>query len=188
MSDQTTQPASTSAASAASSAAAAPGRGRDADPVEVARLILLRQLTRGPRTRAQLAEACRRREVPQAAADQVLDRFTELGLVDDGAFADAWVQSRHGGRGLSRRALRHELKHRGVADETIETALEQIDGDDERAAAVALVRARLPSLHRYDQATQRRRLHGLLVRRGYSPGVAGAVVNQVIADVGSVTD
>lgn len=182
MSDQTTRPASTS------ESPASPGRGRDADPVEVARLILLRQLTRGPRTRAQLSEACRKRDVPEAAADQVLDRFTELGLVDDRAFADAWVQSRHGGRGLSRRALRHELKHRGVADETIEAALEQIDGDDERAAAVDLVRARLPGLHRYDQATQRRRLQGLLVRRGYSPGVAGAVVNQVIADVGSVTD
>ncbi|MGA7688183.1 MAG: regulatory protein RecX [Jiangellales bacterium] len=183
MSNPTTQSASTSTGSAA-----APGRGLDADPVEVARLILLRQLTRGPRTRAQLAEACRKRDVPEAAADQVLDRFGDLGLVDDGAFADAWVQSRHGGRGLSRRALRHELKHRGVADETIEAALEQIDGDDEWAAAVALVRARLPGLHRYDQATQRRRLQGLLVRRGYSPGVAGAVVSQVIADVGSVTD
>jgi len=166
----------------------APGRGPAADPVEVARLILLRQLTRGPRTRAQLAEACRKRDVPDSAAEQVLDRFTELGLVDDGAFARAWVQSRHGGRGLSRRALRHELKHRGVADETIESALEQIDNDDERDAAVALVRGRLPSLARYDQATQRRRLHGLLVRRGYSPGLAGAVVTQVIAEVGLVTE
>lgn len=179
MTDQTTREAG---------AAQAPGRGPHADPAEVARLIVLRQLTRGPRTRAQLAEACRRRDVPEPAAEQVLDRFTELGLVDDGAFADAWVQSRHGGRGLSRRALRHELKHRGVADDTIEAALRQIDGDDERAAAVELVRARLPGLGRYDQATQRRRLQGLLVRRGYSPGVAVSVVTQVMADAGAVAD
>jgi regulatory protein len=78
--------------------------------------------------------------------------------------------------------LRHELQHRGVAEETIEASLEQIDADDEWTAAVALVRARLPGLDRYDRATKRRRLQGLLVRRGYSPALAGAAVNQVIGE------
>lgn len=158
-----------------------PAGAADADPVEVGRIIVLRQLTRGPRTRAQLAEACRRRGVPDDAAETVLDRFAEIGLVDDEAFADAWVASRHSGRGLPRRALRHELRRRGIDADTVEQALEQVDGDDERAAAERLVRARMPSLARYDRATRARRLHGLLLRRGYSPGLAASVVQAALA-------
>lgn len=163
-----------------------PAGRTDTDPVEVGRLIVLRQLARGPRTRAQLAEACRRRGVPDDATENVLDRFTELGLVDDEAFAEAWVASRHSGRGLPRRALRHELRRRGVDTDTVEQALEQVDADDERAAAERLVRARLPSLGRHDRVTRARRLHGLLVRRGYSPGLAASVVQAALAEEASV--
>jgi regulatory protein len=155
--------------------------GPDADPIEVARLIILRQLSRGPRTRAQLGDACRRRGVPQDAAQQMLDRFEELGLVDDPAFARAWVESRHVGRGLSRRALRHELRERGIAEDIVEDALSGIDPNAEQATAAALVRARLPGVQRHDTATQLRRLTGLLTRRGYPPGMAAAVVRRVVA-------
>ena len=154
----------------------------DADPDEVARLIVLRQLTQGPRTRAQLADACAKRSVPPQVSDRVLDRFTELGLIDDASFAQAWVQSRHAGKGLSRKALRFELRRRGVADDVIDGALEQVGGDDERAAATALVRSRVAGLARYDRATQTRRLQGLLARRGYSAGLAAAVVREVLGD------
>ena len=158
--------------------AAAPPR--EPDPVDVVRRIVLAQLTRGPRTRAQLAETCRRRGAPESAVDAVLDRFTELGLVDDEAFARAWVDTRHAGRGLARRALRHELRHRGVDEQTAAQALEQVDDEAERRSAEALVRARIPGLARHDRATQRRRLHGLLVRRGYPPGMALAVVDAAL--------
>ncbi len=157
----------------------------DADPVEVARRIVLNQLSRAPRTRAQLEQACTRRGVPESAASIVLDRFTELGLVDDEAFASAWVESRHHARGLAPRALRRELRFRGVADDTVDGALAAIDADAERDAAEALVRARLPSLSRYDRPTQLRRLQGLLVRRGYAPGLAWTVVRSALADAES---
>ena len=159
---------------------AAPSRPGEPDPVEVVRRIVLAQLTRGPRTRAQLAETCRRRGAPESAVEAVLDRFGELGLVDDAAFARAWVDSRHAGRGLARRALRHELRHRGVDDETAAQALEQVDDEAERQSAETLVRARLPGLARFDRATRRRRLHGLLVRRGYPAGMALAVIDAAL--------
>jgi regulatory protein len=154
----------------------------EADPDEVARLIVLRQLTRGPRTRAQLDEACAKRGVPDPVVQRVLDRFTELRLVDDEAFAQAWVESRHNGRGLSRKALRFELRRKGVSDETIDLALDQIDADDEREAALHLARSRATTLGRYDRATQQRRLQGLLSRRGYSPGLAAGVVREVLGE------
>jgi regulatory protein len=158
-----------------------PSSGPEADPVEVARLIVLRRLERGPRTRAQLEQACARRNVPEWAVTQLLDRFAELGLVDDEAYARAWVRSRHAGRGLGRRALRHELLTRGVDRDVIDEAVAEITSDDEDAAARALVRARRPGLARYDRTTQRRRLVALLARRGYSAAVAAAVVAREMA-------
>lgn len=152
------------------------------DPVEVARLIVLRRLERGPRTRAQLEEACARRNVPEWAVARLLDRFTELGLVDDRAFAQAWVRSRHAGRGLGRRALRHELLTRGVDRDIVDAAVAEVTLDDEDAAAAALVRARLPGMQRLDPLTRRRRLVGLLTRRGYPPEVAARLVGQQLAD------
>ncbi len=71
--------------------------------------MCLRLLTLAPRTRVQLAEALKKRGVPDEAADAVLGRFTDVGLIDDAAFARAWVESRHHGQGLSARALSAEL-------------------------------------------------------------------------------
>ena len=106
-------------------------------------------------------------------AERLLDRFTEVGLVDDEAFARSWVESRQRGRGLARRAIAQELRRKGVADETARTALDELDPADEEHAARALVRKKLRSLHGVDRTTATRRLAGMLARKGYSgrPGV-----------------
>jgi regulatory protein len=154
----------------------------EADPLSVARSIVLRRLTAAPRTRAQLADDLRRRAVPDDVAERVLDRFTEVGLIDDQAFASAWVRSRHASRGLSRRALARELRHKGVDDELAAAALDGIDEDDERAAAQALVAKRLPALRGHDAQVQIRRLVAMLARKGYSGGVAMQVVRTAVAE------
>ena len=62
-------------------------KGPDADPESVARTILLDQLTGRARTRAELAEKMAKKHVPDDVAQRLLDRFTEVGLIDDAAFA-----------------------------------------------------------------------------------------------------
>lgn len=178
---RTTGPAAPTPGSAAD-------RQPDADPVAVAKAIIGQQLSRAPRTRSQLAETLRRRGVPDAAAEQALDRFAELGYVDDCAFADAWVQSRHSGKGLSRRALEAELTRRGVTTETARAAAERVDPDTERATAADLVRRKLPGTRGLAPDARARRLVGMLARKGYSPGLAYAVVKQVLASDDQVLD
>src|SRR5215218_575256 len=78
--------------------------GPDADPESVARKILLDQLTGRARTRSELATKLSSRGVPDDISARLLDRFEEVGLVDDGAFAREWVEQRQSGRGLARRA------------------------------------------------------------------------------------
>jgi len=151
-----------------------PGPPENAE--EVARQILLRRLTDQPRSRAELGQALRKRHVPEDVATRVLDRFVEVGLIDDAAFASAWVESRQRGRGLARRALAAELHRKGIDRETAGQALETIDPDDEAQAARRLVRRKLPGLARHDRTVAQRRLVGMLARRGYAAGLAVAVV------------
>jgi regulatory protein len=153
----------------------------DADPESVARAILLRKLTAAPRTRAQLAGDLASRDVPEEVAGRVLDRFEDVGLVDDAAFAEAWVRSRHSGRGLSRRALRHELRSKGVDDATAEEAVAAVDDEAELAAARRLVQRRLPGTRALAREVRTRRLVGQLARKGYGGGLAMQVVRAALA-------
>ena len=155
--------------------------GPPADHEAVARKILLDQLTGQPRSRAELATKLARKQVPAEVAERLLDRFEEVGLVDDEAFARDWVQSRQAGRGLARRALTVELRRKGVDQQVITEAVEQVDPEDEAEAARALVRRKLPSLQRFDNVTVVRRLTGMLARKGYPAGVAYQVVREEIA-------
>lgn len=130
-----------------------------------------------------------RRGVPEDVAEAVLDRFEEVDLVDDEQFSRMWVRSRHLGRGLSRRALSYELRQRGVADETVREAVDEITPDDELAAARDLVRRRLPGMRADDPARRTRRLAGMLARKGYGQGVAlRAIREEVAAVLGSDAD
>ena len=150
------------------------------DPESVARGICLRALTGAPKTRQQLADLLADREVPEDAAETVLDRLTEVGLIDDEAFANAWVSSRQSGRGLARRALKAELRAKGVDDDVAATAVEAVDDDDERETARRLVDRKLPGMRRLDRATATRRLMGMLARKGYSGGLAAGVVREAL--------
>lgn len=151
----------------------------------MARTILLDALAGQARSRRELRDRLAKKGVPDELAERLLDRFTEVGLVDDEAFARSWVESRQRSRGLARRALAQELRRKGVDDETARTALDDLDPDREQQAARALVRKRLRSLRGLDQATATRRLAGLLARKGYPPALAYAVVRD---ELGAVED
>ena len=153
----------------------------DADPEWVARKILLDQLTGQARSRKELSDKLAAKNVPSEIATRLLDRFEEVGLVDDDAFARSWVASRQPGKGLARRALAQELRRKGIDDEVAREALDEIDPADEEAAARALVRRKLRSLSRVDDTTATRRLVGMLARKGYGSGLAFAVVREELA-------
>jgi len=152
--------------------------GPDADAEEVARKILLDQLTGQARSRAELATKLARRRVPEEVAERLLTRFEEVGLIDDAAFARAWVESRQPGKGLGRRALAQELRRKGIDDDVAREALEEIEPEDEEESARTLVRRKLRSLRRVDRATATRRLTGMLARKGHSGEVVWRVVRE----------
>ncbi|MHC0428785.1 recombination regulator RecX [Streptomyces sp. O3] len=161
---------------------------RAADPAERARAICLRLLTGTPRTRRQLADALRKREIPDEVAQEVLARFEDVGLIDDAAFASAWVESRHHGRGLARRALARELRTKGVDSATIDEAVGQLDSEQEEETARELVARKLRSTRGLDRDRRIRRLAGMLARKGYPEGLALRVVRQALEEEGEDTE
>lgn len=154
----------------------------DADPEEVARAIVLRKLAVQARTRVELERALQGRDVPEEAAAAVLDRMTELGLVDDVTFAHDWVASRQQRRHLSRTALRRELQTRGVDRDVIDEALTDVEGADEHRAALDLAQRRVGPLRGLTREVAYRRLGGMLARRGFSASTTNRVLGEVLGD------
>lgn len=152
---------------------------REKDPLGFAREIVLRQLTAAPKSRAQLADKLREKEVDDDVAEAVLDRMEDVKLVDDEAYAGMLVRSQVASRGLARKALAQELKRKGITPEVAEGALEQVDDDAERAVALQLARKKMTTMSRLDEQTQTRRLAGLLARKGYPPSLVWSVIKEI---------
>lgn len=150
--------------------------GPDADVESFARQILLRRLTDQPRSRADLAETLAKRNVTDEIANDLLDRFEQVGLIDDAEFARSWVRSRQRSRGLAGRVLAQELRRKGIDDELVREAVDEIEPDDEEEAARRLVRKKLRTMGGLEQQKKLRRLTGMLARKGYSGGLAFSVV------------
>src|SRR5690349_21837725 len=107
---------------------------------EQARDLCLRLLTVRARTRAELERQLTKRGYSDDVSSRVLDRLTQVGLIDDVDFAEQWVQSRRVNTGKGKRALAAELRTKGVDNEVITAALAGIDADAERHRAEQLVR------------------------------------------------
>lgn len=163
---------------------------------ESARAIVLRQLTASAKSRQQLEDKLADKDIPEPVARAVLDRFEQVELVDDQAFAQSYVRQRAETRKLARPALRMELQRKGVDRDLVEQALAQRTDDDERADAVELARRKLPSGPALQaqladrEAKQKliRRMVSALARKGYAPGLAFEVVRGVLDDHGTGDD
>lgn len=155
--------------------------GPEADQESVGRKILLDQLTGRARSRADLETKLASKGVPAEIAARLLDRFEEVGLVDDAAFAREWVAQRQESRGLARRALAQELRRKGIDDELARAALAEVETDDEVETARLLVQRKLRSMRGLEEQVAIRRLVGMLARKGYDSSIAFRVVREELS-------
>jgi len=126
--------------------------------------------------------------VPDEAAEAVLNRFTDAGLIDDAAFARAWVESRHHSRGLSKRSLSAELRRHGVDNDEIRDAVDVLDPEQEVATARRLVERKLASSRSRPPEARVRQAAGMLARKGYPPGLAFRLIREVMQEEGAELD
>jgi regulatory protein len=137
--------------------------------------------------RRRLISAGYRMELVEGA----ISRLAELGILDDEAFARAWVESRDRARPRGERAIREELRQKGVdrsiVDATLEERRDESDGAHEVAAAERLLARNQRSLQRIADPRQRRqRAYALLARNGFDPETCREVASRV--EVPDATD
>ena len=155
---------------------------------EHARELALRMLTAAPKSRAQLAQRLAAKGVEESIAERLLDRFEQVGLIDDGELAAMIVRTRFAERKQSRRAIAQELTRKGISGPVAEAALDQLDDDDESQAALELARARLRRTVGLSPEVRMRRALGALGRKGYASGVSMASIRTALAEEGATDD
>lgn len=151
-----------------------------AEAVEAAREVALRLLDTRSRSTGELRTAITSKGFNEAIAEEVLERLTRVGLIDDDAFARALVADRFHGSGRVGRALTEEMARKGLDAETIARALDAVDPDDELERARELVERKMRSMNAVSRDAAYRRLAGMLARKGYSPSLANAVISAAL--------
>ena len=158
-------------------------KNKEIEAADAAKQVLLRRLSHAPRTRKELAKDLKDKDISDEVANVALDRFEEVGLINDQALASNYVSSQHERKGLGKNALRQQLRAKGVSDDVALEAISQISDDQEFQAAFALACKKIRSLQRDDAKTQLRKIVGVLARKGYSSNLAFSVAKEVIKDL-----
>lgn len=142
--------------------------------------VAIHQLARRGMSRWELEQVLAKREVDEQTAAAELDRLESIGLVDDASLAVSLVYAMHTRKGSGRAAIEQELRRRHLAQEVIEEALAELDGDDELERALELATARARQLTNVDYDVAVRRLSGYLARKGYDGETVRAAVRTAL--------
>ena len=132
------------------------------------------------RSESEIRQNLRKHEMPEEVIEETLARLRQDGLANDGQFAQAWVENRSTFRPRSRRMLAMELRQKGLDNEAVSSALEDVD--DEPLAYEA-AKKRAPRLKALEWADFRKKLSEFLARRGFSYSVIAPVVIRIWNEV-----
>jgi regulatory protein len=150
------------------------------DERETAYNRVLNYLSYRPRSRAEVITYLRKRDVSESQIGVIVERLTRAGLLDDEAFAQFWVENRERFRPRGVRALRYELRGKGLDDEVIEQALASVDAS---ASAYRAASRKARQWSQLDESTFRQKLVAFLARRGFDYSVAREVVERLWAEL-----
>ena len=157
---------------------------QEADPYSIANTIALNALVARAKSKGELLAHLKTRGVEDDVAQATIFRLQEKGLIDDAEFAKAWAQSRHTAKKLSKRIIASELRTRGVDQQSIDEALDEIDDESEYRTAFSLAMRKYSTMSRLEPEVQVRRIQSLLQRKGFSfPTIA-----RVIRELGVQSD
>jgi len=157
---------------------------QDADPYSIANTIALNALVTRAKSKGELLAHLKKRGVEDDVAQATIFRLQEKGLINDSEFAKAWTQSRHTAKKLSKRIIASELRTRGVDQQSIDEALDEIDDESEYRTAFSLAMRKYSTMSRLEPEVQIRRIQSLLQRKGFS----FPTISRVIRELGVPSD
>lgn len=162
-------------------------RAGRAQAIQSARQDALKRLGRRAFSRRQLTDKLRAKDHGDDAIEAALDRLEKVGLIDDPAFGRALIREASRAKPAGARLLRAKLFKAGLGESLIgELLAEQREDpaavETARAKAIEMARKRYSSMGRYDAPTRKRRLYGMLARRGFDNDVIQDILRQVMTD------
>ncbi len=143
----------------------------------------LRYLSYRPRSEKEVRQNLLHKKLAPPLIDKVIQRLTEIRMIDDAAFAQFWVQNREAFSPRSERALRFELRGKGVDQVTVDDTVE--GAVDEEASACAAGRKKLRALGHLEYKDFRNKIGAYLARRGFHYEVINVAVNKLWQEAGA---
>jgi regulatory protein len=128
------------------------------------------------RSESEIRKNLVKHEIPESVIDLTLERLRQDGLANDNEFAQAWVENRSTFRPRSRRMMAMELRQKGLDDESMHSALKNVD--DEPLAYEA-AKKRATRFNDLEWSEFRKKLSEFLARRGFSYSVIAPVVTRI---------
>lgn len=141
------------------------------------------------RTCSELTQRLQKKGYPQVVVEKVIDKMSELGIIDDSRFADAFVATKISSRPVGKRELERRLREKGVPKEDAQNAVRQVSDEETQVRlASQAAETKLRSLARFDPKKRRDKLVSFLARRGFDWGVIKKVTRKVFEGDGDVVD
>jgi len=128
------------------------------------------------RSESEIRKNLKKHEIPEDVIEETLERLRRDGLANDGQFAQAWVENRSTFRPRSKRMMALELRQKGLDEESMKSALEDVDDE---ALAYEAAQKRATRFKGLEWSEFRTKLSGFLARRGFSYGVIAPMVAKV---------
>ena len=128
------------------------------------------------RSESEIRQNLRKHEIPEPVIEQTLERLRLAGLANDNQFARAWVENRSAFRPRSRRMMAMELRQKGLNDEAVASATEDVDDE---ALAYEAAQKRIARYKNLEWNDFRKKLSDFLARRGFSYSVIAPVVTRL---------
>lgn len=121
--------------------------------------------------------------VDDVVVSDIIDRFLDLGYLDDASLAEQVTMSATERRGQGRRAVAQTLRKRGVPRDVADAAIAEMP-DDDAERALEFARSKMRSVGGKDYDGDLRRLAGQLARRGYPSSVALTAARTALDEAG----
>lgn len=134
-----------------------------------------------PRSTQEIRQRLLKKSFDEAVVEAAIDKVQRLGYLDDRAFARFWIEDRNRFKPLGQRALRYELRNKGIADTIIRETLDEMV--DEGDAALVAARGRIRQMRGKTQYEFKQKIGAFLQRRGFSYEAAKNALNVLIAEI-----
>ncbi len=151
------------------------------DELELAYLRALNFLSYRPRSKAEIRRNLRKYKVSELLIEPTVERLEQNNFVNDKDFAQIWVENRNSFRPRGRRALSVELRQKGIADDVIQSTLDELVNEEILAYQAGIKKAE--KLAKYEWQDFRKKLSGFLARRGFSYAVISPLLPQLWEEV-----